>query len=812
MTHLPRLTSLKLIAPALSVCALMIGQIAHAAKPTAPFVAGFDRFGSHGEISPQTAGQLLLTELSCTACHRTNQPQLEPKRGPNLDGAATRLTSDWIEKFLSAPHSVKPGTTMPDLLAGLPQGERKSAASALTAFLGTLRKPFPTIKAGGVNPVPFEFWTKGNPQHGRQLYHQIGCIACHDPDPEYEVAAIKPSPFDELLNQLDAEDLKEMGLTGAARRVNSVPHGDLNDKYTVKSLTFFLLNPAAVRPGGRMPNLKLGAVEAADLAAYLLRNQTPQKNSPSQAASRQLVEQGRRLFTELRCAQCHSVHGIKANKPARPLSELTASANGSCLSNPRPSEPHYDLDKPQISALQAALKEFAKPEGSDIAANLQLHMLKLNCYACHERDKLGGVGRFRKPYFETRGHVDIGDEGRLAPPLTGVGKKLNAGWLGKVFKGDGEVRPFMHLRMPKYPPPLVKDLPAQLAQADGLTKRSEKAVFGDRAKLATAGRQLLNVGCVECHQVRGESLPGTVGIDLKGVTERVHPQWFHDFLLNPAELKTRTRMPTFFPGGKSQNQDVLHGDTDRQIAALWTYLREIDKQPLPEKIEQARAQDYELRPKERPIVLRTFMKRAGTHAIAIGFPQQVHLAFDAEKVRWAIAWQGRFLDARGTWFERFAPPADPLGEQLIVLPTAVPFAKLKDAQQAWPAGSADPIGYKFAGYRLDPTGVPTLLYRFGDFDIEDRVDPSGKQTFERQLKIRRQNDKAGAAAIWFMANQGKTLKQNADNTTVNDKGLVVLLPESLAKDSQLRKSKQTSEWIVPLNVGDETTFKVKYSW
>ena len=47
------------------------------------------------------------------------------------------------------------------------------------------------------------------------------------------------------------------------------------------------------------------------------------------------------------------------------------------------------------------------------------------------------------------------------------------------------------------------------------------------------------------------------------------------------KLKPGTRMPTFFPRGKSQNLSVLNGDTNRQIAAIWAYLKTATKHPLP---------------------------------------------------------------------------------------------------------------------------------------------------------------------------------------------------------------------------------------
>ena len=98
-----------------------------------------------------------------------------------------------------------------------------------------------------------------------------------------------------------------------------------------------------------------------------------------------------------------------------------------------------------------------------------------------------------------------------------------------------------------------------------------------------AGHELSGTGCVECHLYRGESLPGVVGLDLAGITSRVRPEWFHDFVLDPGALKSRTRMPTFFPDGKSNRPDLLEGDVEKQIASLWFYLKDLTNQPLPGK-------------------------------------------------------------------------------------------------------------------------------------------------------------------------------------------------------------------------------------
>ena len=269
-------------------------------------------------------------------------------------------------------------------------------------------------------------------------------------------------------------------------------------------------------------------------------------------------------------------------------------------------------------------------------------------------------------------------------------------------------------------------------------------------------------------------------------------------------------MPTFFPKGKSQNLEVLSGDTERQIAAMWAYLKDLDKQPLPEKIEQVRSQDFELKPKERPMVLRTFMKEAGTHAIAVGFPQRVHFAFDAEMARPAVAWRGRFLDAQGTWFSRFTPPAQPLGDDVISLPAGLPFAILKDGNQSWPKDNPLDPSYRYLGYRLDAAGVPTFLYRFHSFDIEDRIEPAGQQNLRRRLTIKnRQSDQQ--RLLWFRANVGKTLKSKASRSFTNDTGLSAAAGK-LKDAGELRQNDSLMEWIIPLTVKTEVTIEVQYQW
>ena len=725
-----------LILSVLLLSRLMPGDASSAVEPSdPPFVAGFERFARHGDLTPAEAGGLLISELNCLACHASAALQLRPKGGPSLIGAANRFPKTWLAEYVADPTSKKSGTTMPHLLGHLDQTERQAAVKALVAFLGTQAEPFATVRGTGAVPVMHEFWNHGDPASGRHLYHTVGCIACHQADVDYETAETAPTAIDQMIEQLDSEELQEIGLLRAARRVGSVPHGDLVGKYTRQSLTMFLLRPDTFRKGSRMPSMRLAPAEAADITAHLLREQSQDFEITDQVEDSVLIDQGRLLFVELRCANCHEVTDIKAAKPARGWDDLNADREQSCLKNPAVGMPDYNFDATQVVAMRAAMQAVLSTVEPVADQWVHRRMLQLNCYACHQRDTvlidgekavaLGGIGRYRKAYFEMVEQVDLGDEGRLPPPLTGVGRKLQAKTLKSVFDSrTAAYRSHMLARMPAYHSNAVKKLVEQLPLADQVDNASEQAVFGTASEsLFKTGHALSGTGCVECHPFGGESLPGVVGVDLAGMTSRVRPQWFHDFVLDPGSLKSRTRMPTFFPDGKSNRQDLLGGDVEQQVASLWFYLKDLANQPLPEKIAKARSQNYELRPEKRPVVLRSFMRDAGTHAIAVGFPQKVHYAFDSEGIRLATAWKGRFLDARGTWFERFTPPADPLGESIVRFPLGVPLAVLKDQDAPWPTATAEKLGYRFEGFRLDAAGVPTLLYRFLEWKIEDRIEP-----------------------------------------------------------------------------------------
>ena len=196
-------------------------------------------------------GELLLGELNCVACHAAPaavKARLSSKAAPLLGPGGVALTPQWLRAYLRDPHGAQPGTTMPDLLHGLPPADKEAAVEALTHYLVSLQGPAPALT------VEYDAAVEAQ---GRALYHTVGCVACHAPQ----------------------EAPKAIGDAAQARQIvaelqeGAAPLGDLAAKTTVAQLAAFLKNPLASRPSGRMPASNLGDTEAVAIATYLQRSQ-----------------------------------------------------------------------------------------------------------------------------------------------------------------------------------------------------------------------------------------------------------------------------------------------------------------------------------------------------------------------------------------------------------------------------------------------------------------------------------------------------------------------------------------------------------
>lgn len=808
-----------------------------------PAVAAFERF--RADWTPEQSGRLLLAELNCRACHRDPAEADDPvgsRQAPILDRVGERVRPEYLRRYLADPHAAKPGSTMPDLIAALPEAERAPTVEALVHFLAATGTP----KHARVN--------RQAAGRGADLYRQVGCAACHG-------------------------DLEP----GSEPLATSVPLGDLAAKYSLGGLTAFLQEPHKVRPSGRMPSLNLRGPEAAELASYLLRDQaielpavltyqayegnwselpdfdglTPAASGQAEAfdpglATRKdnvalrfegtfnvaqageyafrldsddgsrltvdgelvvdndgihparkvggrrrlepgphklvltyfnaggevsletevrgpglapgpieaildpiapaadrpapfrpdpaLIDQGRSAFAALGCASCHRLgrddEAIASTLEAPALAVLDP-ARGCLAGSPAGKAPRFGLDQAQRTALAAVVGPAAAAAPRTPPHMIAATLASFNCYACHQRDGLGGVEPGRDAFFATT-QKEMGDEGRLPPPLDGVGGKLTRAWLGELLEKGSKDRPYMLTRMPRFGEGSVAHLAPLFETADALEPYEAPDLGEPDRKVKAAGRLLVGnkgLSCVSCHTFNNSKAAGIQAIDLSLMGRRLRTEWFSRYVVNPPRFRPGTRMPSSWFQGKSGLTSVYDGEAARQVEAIWTYLQDGPKAAPPSGIGR---DPIPLVATTEAVIYRNFIEGAGPRAIGVGYPEKANLAFDANGLRLALIWQGDFIDASRHWIGRGEGYQPPLGDSVLPMPPGPGFARLTSPSAAWPAPADRNSLGKFRGYRVDAVQRPTFLYEIGPVRVEDHpeaVAAEGGPSLRRTLTL-----------------------------------------------------------------------------
>jgi mono/diheme cytochrome c family protein len=632
--------------------------------------------------SDSVRGRMLFEKLNCVACHA---PQAEDLRttiattpAPNLGEIGSRARPAWISAWISNPHALKHDRAMPRLFPDDPAHAEtiENLVHFLVSMGGPLHEPASAVDATLALT-------------GHALFHTIGCFACHG----------------------SHEDANGSAVAGEAEAAIS-SLGDLRAKSTAPALAAFLRDPLAIRPSGRMPSLELREEEAHAIAHYLISLGSDDADSASAfTLDPSRVEAGQASFASLGCAACHALGAnrspIESTLDSPGLESIASSIQSGelagCLADDwQPGTPRFALESNERRALAAFLRQIHDRRSVDVPHDrLASALSRLNCLACHRYQSEGGPDSRLARHFTTLGDADLGDEGRLPPPLTEVGAKLNVAWLHDVLMNRGRVRPYVAVRMPHFGE-AARDLAPWFGAACGAGAPSVEPAFTD--ELADAGRTLVGsagLNCLQCHSIAGRAGTGTTGVDLANTVERLRFDYFDRWLHDPSRLSPGTRMPTFFVDGVSGITETLDGDSRRQIDAIWCYLSQGEMLPLPEGILDPSSLQLEV--VGEPMVFRTFMKEAGVRAIACGYPEQIHCAFDSDSCALTAVWEGAYINASGAWAGRGGTETNP-------------------AAMAWTAarrpivGQCDvapftPAAIQFDGYRFDERRRPVFLYR-----------------------------------------------------------------------------------------------------
>ena len=518
---------------------------------------------------------------------------------------------------------------------------------------------------------------------------------------------------------------------------------------------------------------------------------------------------GNELFAKLNCAACHQPGPARKSKPLQQLA-----GSGGCLApNPPGDAPRYALSATQraeLSAMLAGKAELSAPLAP--AEQVKRTIAQLNCIACHERDGQGGPAGVRREYFVSTMDADLGDEGVMPPRLTAVGAKLQPSWMKSVLTEGGAVRPYMATRMPQFGEANVAHLQDAFEQADARPDaRPQPNNFAPGAAEAANkhGRRLVGttgLSCIACHTFAGNKSLGVPALDLSTIGQRLKWDWFRRYLLDPASLRPGTRMPQFWPEGVAVGKDILGGNTEQQIAAIWFYLARKNFTDLPTGLLQAK---LAIVATNEPVIYRNFIQDAGARAIAVGYPEKANLAFDANDVRLALIWQGEFIDAARHRTGRGVGYEPPLGHGVVKLPPGAPFAVLASESDAWPKEAGKAAGYQFKGYTLDERQRPSFRYAFGQIEFDDVPIPVPGEVdagFRRTLTLRAPSP---VSNLYFRAAVGKIEEKPDGSFLVDEK---VRLRFTGAK-ATIRRNGDKSELLVPISFkGNEARLVEEVSW
>ncbi|GAB5401814.1 MAG: hypothetical protein Aurels2KO_00450 [Aureliella sp.] len=737
------------------------------------------------QLSGPPQGLALINKMNCTACHASEaiSGSLPAHGAPDLLWSARHVSPNYLAGFIADPQQAKPGTRMPHMLDQLGASERSAAAVAIVNYLRSASSDIQDETPEVVN------LNGASSQQGRELFHSVGCVACH-------------APRDEQAAEIPT--------------VNSQPLGELTEKYDPAALVAFLKNPHASRPTGRMPNMQLAHREAIDLASYLLSAESIEQDEVWTDRA-ELVAKGKQLFEQLNCASCHTTlrkserteNGVVAALQSKPMDSIDISQG--CLSGTRGHWPRFAISESEVGQIRAAIES----QTTELTPQQQidLNLVSFNCTACHSRDWLGGVSQQRSPHFQTT-NLNLGEQGRIPPALSGVGAKLKPEWMRDVLVNAKAVRPYMKTRMPQYGEENVGHLVELFQQTDSLPP-TKFAGFDDQKEMRTLGLEIAGnkgLNCVACHTFQYKLSDTMPAVDLTEMSQRLKKDWFYRYMLDPQKFSPNTVMPSFWPGGKAMRPDIA-GDPNYQVEALWQYLldgrqarapRGVIREPLEIVVTD-----------EARMLRRKYPGMTAKRGIGVGYPGGVNLAFDAEQMRLTQIWKGRFVDPSGVWYGQGHGTVRPLGRPLDF--PAGP--DLDSMSQPWIASEGRPPNHQFKGYELDELRRPVLRYEFGAVEVEDYFreftdSPADTSQLRRRVKLASREQ---TTDLRLRLAAGKEIAQQAEGVFLIDGQLTIRMVKeqgSSAPSPRIITGDSGKILVVPitLEANEPQELSIEYLW
>ena len=483
---------------------------------------------------------------------RSHNLLLEIKKvGPDLKEVRMKIHKEWIPNWLKHTHEWRPTTKMPQFRL------QDDEIQAISAY----------IWQNAITGPPLPKQAPGNAAHGKELFEQRGCEACHSIG---EGADLVGGDFAANLSRVGEKDNYDylvrwiLNPRTRTRPYSPFEHKDLGpEDYAKHDLPFvFDLDHSRSPNDGHelvveqmtvMPSLRLTLDDARDIASFLETKKHADASFPAAdfMDDPKLAPHGKELIQHYGCAGCHEISGLEDE--GRIGTELT-------------NEGSKPIERLDFALLTEDAKLGIQPDG-----------------------KKGRVWYDLKGFFENK---------LTDPAVFDRGK----------YKPDAIDR----LRMPK-PNINKEDIDALTTFLLGSTDPTLPQEYmykpaDQRAAIQKGWWIVTKYNCIGCHQIgigqrsvlmglpqfQGENKQNLPPV-LTSEGARVSPDWLKAFLANPSLSTTdmnrngvrsylQVRMPTFFL-------------SDDEIRTLVSFFQAMSSQPqpyIPQKVEPITTAEKEM--------------------------------------------------------------------------------------------------------------------------------------------------------------------------------------------------------------------------
>ncbi|MEC8623671.1 MAG: c-type cytochrome [Bdellovibrionota bacterium] len=586
-----------------------------------------------------------IEQYGCYGCHKIKGWEHKRSPGPSLTKIASKVSKEFIKNWVWAPKSFNEHANMPQFFNldnnKQPKHMVKNIAevNAMAEYLYDKSKEY----------RPFKKYTGGDPEAGKKLISEVGCLSCHGVD-GLEKASNKVKAY------------AGPWLQGSGSKLN----GDW--------LVTWLKKPKHYQKDTIMPSFRLTDREANDMTAYILslKNKKFEElkfekldkkvrddllvkdyfsafDTEEKARARlakmsdheRTVELGRRSINKYGCYACHNIEGFKrpALGGAYPGPELTNVGSKAVhqfgfgheydvehtreawieahLLNPRRWDrgtdkafkdllmmPNFHMTKEESVSMTTALlgqvsdyvppqgRKNLSPEESKWAEGMKV-VNHFNCIGCHKINH-----KMTDEYNDENGENFWGgdilslyeDDINEGPPrLYGEGWRVRANWFHYFLNNVHTLRPWLKVRMPSYH--YTNDQINKIVT--GFQYKANRQTFVKRVGKVEwlpgeeeGAKKLWNaLECVSCHS-GGFNSEEAQAPNLHYSKLRLRPTWIKRWFENPQTIMPGTRMPSFWEGGESLEDTIFGGDPEKQMNALVKYLQSIGYDKFPKGLDK----------------------------------------------------------------------------------------------------------------------------------------------------------------------------------------------------------------------------------